>query len=112
MGCEQSECLDTCKFVLSGLLHAGLPTSARLSYVVLDGFQLPDPSGPAALIPANLLTPGSNSSLLLRDVRIVVDGPTLQQHVRFFSKLARVVVYTVSEGCGKMACCLCWAYAV
>lgn len=94
-----------CETVLAFAV-AGLPHSVQLSYAILDGFQLPDPSGAQGLIPAGLLgaaAPGGQSSLSLRDVRIVVDEPTLQQHVSFFSKLSNVAVYTVS-GVPAAAC--------
>jgi hypothetical protein len=89
---------------------AGLPHSVQLSYVILDGFQLPDPSGPQSLIPAGLLgaaAPGGHIALSLQDVRVVVDGPTLQQHVKFFSKISDVAVYTVS-GMPVAACASQW----
>lgn len=80
-------------------LAAG-PSSGSFVHVILAGFQLPAPSSNLqALIPAGLLglpAAGSGNSLSLQDVRILVDAPTLPQHVEFFTALASVTTYTVS----------------
>eukprot|EP00879_Flechtneria_rotunda_P017637 GHRR01018488.1.p1 GENE.GHRR01018488.1~~GHRR01018488.1.p1 ORF type:complete len:399 (+),score=90.31 GHRR01018488.1:379-1575(+) len=73
-----------------------LPTGtsgAKLSYLILVGFQLPDPAGPDGFVPVGLAGNGQ-TSLVLQDVRITVDSMTLQQHVQYFQQLPGSRVYT------------------
>lgn len=89
-----------CKTRSAPFFIAAGPSSGSFVHVILAGFQLPAPSSsPQALIPAGLLgapAAGSGNSLSLQDVRILVDAPTLQQHVEFFTALPNVTTYTVS----------------
>ena len=79
------------------LLLAGL-SKAELSYVLLSGFKLPSPGSPQhGLVPEGLLGAGAGGTLKLRDVRILVDAPTLKQHVDFIKQLPDVTTYTVSS---------------
>jgi hypothetical protein len=76
------------------------PGSAELSHVILDGFTLPNPSSGQGLVPAGLLGTAKGPHFLsLQDVRVLVDQPTLQQHVDHFAKLENVTTYTVSANC-------------
>jgi hypothetical protein len=71
--------------------------SVSFTNVVLVGFQLPDPSSPAALAPNGLR---SGEHVSFRDVRILVDSSTLQQHVKFFNgQQNKVKTYSVSSCC-------------
>lgn len=90
----------------------GPSSSLDLAYVLLVGFKLPAPSDPAGLIPVGLLS--SSGSVALRDVRILVDRGTLQQHVEYFRALPAVKVYTVRRGtrclhlrCAGSSCTSC-----
>lgn len=72
--------------------------------MILDGFQLPDPAAAhaqAALLPRGLLGAAGTASpsLVLQDVRILVDAASLLQHVQFFrQQLPDVRAYTVCIG--------------
>lgn len=87
----------------------GGPVSAEISYAVLVGFGLPDPSSGAnqALIPASLLSSAAADKpiLVLQDVRILVDAATLKRHAEFFSVQPGVMTYTVGlrrrQGVGR-----------
>jgi hypothetical protein len=71
--------------------------SVSFTNVLLVGFKLPDPSSPAGLAPVGVQSGGHVS---LRDVRILVDSSTLQQHVEFFnSQKNKVKTYSVSSCC-------------
>lgn len=82
---------------------AGTAASISCTYVVLAGFELPDPRSPAGLIPVGLRASSSATAsgghVALQDVRILVDSSTLQQHVEYFSQQGKVKIYTVSSSC-------------
>jgi hypothetical protein len=83
---------------------AGAVAFVSITYMLLAGFKLPDPSSPAGLVPVGLQASSSAAAsaghVALQDVRILVDGSTLQQHVQFFSQLSqqgKARIYTVSR---------------
>jgi hypothetical protein len=76
------------------------PARLSLSYVVLSGFQLPDPSAPRPgeqpLAPRGLLGTVPTAGLQLTDVRILVGRDSLRQHVEFLARQPSARTYTVS----------------
>lgn len=72
------------------------PSSITATYVVLVGFQLPDPNQSSmAFVPTGLAAT-ADASVVLQDVRILVDSNTLQQHLQYIARQTNVTHYTVS----------------
>eukprot|EP00882_Tetradesmus_deserticola_P014601 GHRQ01015531.1.p1 GENE.GHRQ01015531.1~~GHRQ01015531.1.p1 ORF type:complete len:606 (+),score=147.84 GHRQ01015531.1:170-1987(+) len=77
---------------------AGADGFVSFTYVLLVGFELPDPRSPAGLVPTGLHSSSNVAAggghVSLRDVRVLVDSDTLQRHVQFFSQQQTVKTYS------------------